>query len=88
MAGPVARVTLITKPDCHLCTLAREVIQRVSADLGVGWQEQSILDMDDVDPIWWEQVPVTLVDGRPHDYWRVSESRLRQALAEPAVVAP
>jgi len=26
-------------------------------------------------------VPVTLVDGQPHDYWRVDQARLRAALA-------
>lgn len=53
---------------------------RVTDELGVGWQEQSILDIEDPDPMWWEQLPITLVDGRPHDYWRVSEGRLRTAL--------
>jgi hypothetical protein len=28
-----------------------------------------------------EQIPVTLVDGRQHDFWRVDERRLRAALA-------
>ncbi|GAB96476.1 putative redoxin [Kineosphaera limosa NBRC 100340] len=74
------RVTLITKPGCHLCNLARQVIERVTDDLGVRWQEQSILDIDEPDPVWFEQVPITLVDGRQHDYWRVSETRLRAAL--------
>lgn len=74
------RVTLISKPGCHLCTLARQVIVRVADEMNVGWQEQSILDMEDPDPMWWEQLPITLVDGRQHDYWRVSESRLRAAL--------
>lgn len=76
------RVTLISKPGCHLCTLARQVIVRVTDEMNVGWQEQSILDLQDPDPMWWEQLPVTLVDGRQHDYWRVSESRLRAALSE------
>lgn len=80
MSADEPRVTLITKPGCHLCTLAREVVVRVTDELGVGWQEQSILDIEDPDPMWWEQLPITLVDGRPHDYWRVSEGRLRTAL--------
>ena len=80
MSTDEPRVTLITKPGCHLCTLAREVVVRVTDELGVGWQEQSILDIGDPDPMWWEQLPITLVDGRPHDYWRVSEGRLRTAL--------
>jgi hypothetical protein len=28
-----------------------------------------------------EQIPVTFVDGRQHDYWRVDAARLRKALA-------
>lgn len=80
MSTDEPRVTLITKPGCHLCTLAREVVVRVTDELGVGWQEQSILDIENPDPMWWEQLPITLVDGRPHDYWRVSEGRLRTAL--------
>ncbi|HYO86888.1 MAG TPA: glutaredoxin family protein [Dermatophilaceae bacterium] len=87
MTRSPTRVTLITKPGCHLCTLARDVVARVAEDLGVGWEEKSIVELDEVDPLWWEQVPVTLVDGRQHDYWRVSEQRLRGALAKPPVVA-
>ncbi len=80
MTEVVNRITLISKPGCHLCYLARQVIERVAEDTGVGWQEQLIGELDDPDPLWWEQLPVTLLDGRQHDYWRVSESRLRAAL--------
>ena len=77
------RVTLIGRPGCHLCDTARETVARVAADLGVGWEERSI----DADPAlreqWAEQIPVTLVDGRQHDYWRVDETRLRAALSAP-----
>jgi glutaredoxin len=77
------RVTLIGRPGCHLCDTARETIERVAGELGVGWQEHSI----DADPTlreeWAEQIPVTLVDGRQHDYWRVDEARLRAALGAP-----
>jgi hypothetical protein len=75
------RVTLIAKPGCHLCDDARAVIARVCGDLGVGWAERSILDDQDLHERYWEQIPVTLVDGEQHDYWRVDESRLRRALA-------
>lgn len=75
-------VTLITKPGCHLCTLARNVVTRVTDDLGLGFEEQSLADITDPDPLWWEQLPVTLIDGEVHDYWRVSERRLRTELTE------
>ncbi len=61
--------------------MAREVIRGVAEDLDVTWEEVSILDLRDPDPLWWEQLPITLVDGEQHDYWRVSASRLRAALA-------
>jgi hypothetical protein len=77
---PRVRVTLVGKPDCHLCDAAREVIARVCGDLGVGFEERSILDDPQLYDRYWEQVPVTLVDGAQHDFWRVDESRLRAAL--------
>ena len=56
------------------------MIERVAAELGVGWDERSILDDQDLYDRYWEQVPVTLVDGEQHDFWRVDEARLRAAL--------
>ena len=77
---PAAGITLIGKPGCHLCDDAREVIAAVAAELGVGWEERSIADDPALAEEYWEQIPVTLVDGRQHDYWRVDAARLRQAL--------
>jgi Glutaredoxin-like domain (DUF836) len=79
-----ARITLISKPGCHLCGPAREVIERVALDLGVQWVERSILDDPELNAAYREQIPVTLVDGVQLDYWRVDESRLRQALGSTA----
>jgi hypothetical protein len=78
---PAPRIVLIGKPGCHLCDDAREVISRVAGELGVGWTERSILDDADLRERFWEQIPVKLVDGRQHDFWRVDEARLRTALA-------
>jgi hypothetical protein len=74
------RVRLYVRDGCHLCEVAREVVARVCADLGETWDEVDI----DTDPAlqdrYGEEVPVTLVDGRQHDFWRVDETRLRTAL--------
>jgi Glutaredoxin-like domain (DUF836) len=80
------RITLLTKPGCHLCGPARVVIERVALDLGVEWVELSILDDPALNAAYWEQIPVTLVDGVQHDFWRVDESRLRRALANTAAM--
>ncbi len=81
------RVTLIGRAGCHLCDVARETVERVTADLGVGWEERSIDLEPELREEWAEQIPVTLVDGRQHDYWRVDEGRLRAALSSPPASA-
>ena len=82
MTGP-ARVTLVGKPDCHLCEAAREVIAAVCAETGDSFVELSILEDPELADLYWEQIPVTLVDGTQHDFWRVDPDRLKAALSEP-----
>jgi hypothetical protein len=74
---------LIGKPGCHLCDDARAVIERVAREEGVEWEELNMLDDPELVARYAEQIPVTLVDGRQHDYWRVDENRLRKALSAP-----
>jgi glutaredoxin len=74
------RVTLYGKPGCHLCDEARAVIQAVCAELGVGWTEIDITVDPELFEKYGEQIPVTFVDGRQHDFWRVDPARLRKAL--------
>ena len=76
-----ARVTLYSKPGCHLCEDARVVIERVCADLGTSYDEVDITTSPELVEAYGEQIPVTLVDGARHDFWRVDEGRLRAALA-------
>lgn len=76
-------LTLIGKPDCHLCDVAREVVETVVAELpedAVEVQELSIQDDPALYEVWWEKIPVVLIDGELHGHWRVSPDRLRAAL--------
>jgi hypothetical protein len=75
------RVTLLSRPGCHLCDAARAVIARVAADLGVSWDERDITASAEDFAQYAEMIPVTFVDGIQHDFWRVNEDRLRAALA-------
>lgn len=74
-------VTLLAKPGCHLCDEAREVLLRVTGELGAAFEEKDITQDEELFRRYWEQIPVTLIDGRQHDFWRVDEARLRAALA-------
>ena len=78
-------LTLISKPDCHLCDVAREVVETVLADLpedSVEVEELSIADDPALYAQWWEKIPVVLIDGKLHGHWRVSPDRLRAALTD------
>lgn len=74
------RVVLLGRPGCHLCDDARVVVERVARELGVTWEERSVDDDPELLRRYAEQIPVTFVDGRRHDFWRVDEARLRAAL--------
>jgi glutaredoxin len=80
VSAPAPRITLLSRPGCHLCDEARSVIERVATDLGVSFEERDItLSADDLAQ-YSEMIPVTFVDGVQHDFWRVNEERLRAAL--------
>jgi Glutaredoxin-like domain (DUF836) len=74
-------ITLLTRPGCHLCAEARLVIAKVAADLDVRWDERDITVSATDTEMYSEMVPVTLIDGVQHDFWRVNEDRLRAALS-------
>jgi glutaredoxin len=78
------QVTVMTRQGCPACDTAERDVERICGELGVEW---SVLDVDS-DADWrgeyGDRVPVILVDGEEHGYWKVEEDRLRRALAEQA----
>lgn len=84
-----AELTLVGKPGCHLCDDAREVVVEVLAEIStvpgapaVTLTEVSILDDDALFDLYVEEIPVVLIDGKVHNYWRIDPVRLRSALLE------
>jgi glutaredoxin len=87
-APAAATITLLSRPGCHLCDEARTVISRVAADLGAPWEERDITQSERDLQEYWEMIPVTLINGVQHDFWHVSEQRLRAALAAAGAAGP
>jgi glutaredoxin len=73
---------VLTRPGCHLCEDAKETIAAVCAEVGVQWLEQDITGDAELTRRYTDQIPVTFVDGRQHDFWRVDADRLRAALSK------
>ncbi|HWR86450.1 MAG TPA: glutaredoxin family protein [Rhodoglobus sp.] len=79
----MARITLLSKPGCHLCDDARAVVAEVLAGHpAVSFEERSILDDEALNARYWDEIPVVLVDDRVHTIWRVDPARLEAALQE------
>lgn len=81
MAAAQHHVTLITRVGCHLCDQAQAVLLRLRDELGFGYDELDVDADRDRRNEYSDRVPVILLDGKEHGYWRVEEDRLRAALA-------
>lgn len=75
------RVLLLTRVGCHLCAEARTAMARVAAASGVGWREIDVGTDAALEREYGDRLPVVLLDGREHGYWRVEEVRLLRDLA-------
>lgn len=73
-------VVLLTRPGCHLCEDARQVLDRVGKDLGVAWHERSAEDEPELAARFGEEIPVLFIDGVQRDFWTIDETRLRRLL--------
>jgi glutaredoxin len=76
-----ARVVVYSRDGCHLCEAAEQVVAELVAETGDAWARIDIDTEPALQERFTDQVPVTFVDGRQHDFWRVDPNRLRAALA-------
>ena len=79
------RLTLLSKPGCHLCDAARDVVTSVLAELDaaastVTLEELSILDDPELNERYWDEIPVVLLNDRVHTVWTVDRDRLTAAI--------
>jgi len=86
-------LTLIGKSGCHLCDEARVTVNAVvgvfraeytgvARHIQVNLVEHDILVDEELWNKYSEEVPVLLINGKVHNYWRIDPVRLRGALDE------
>lgn len=78
-----ARLTLITRPGCHLCEDAKAALDRVVAVTGDKWVDKDVTGDVELERDYGDRLPVVLLDGKEHGYWRVEEERLLRDLTTP-----
>jgi glutaredoxin len=74
------RLHLYTRPGCHLCDDAKAALARVAEATGEQWTETDITGDEELEEEYGFRIPVLLLDGKEHGYWRVEEERLRNDL--------
>jgi hypothetical protein len=77
----MTRVTLISRDGCHLCEVAEQTLDRIAGDQ---WTRVEVSESVELERDYGDRVPVVLLDGKEHGYWRVEEDRLLRDLSRPA----
>ncbi len=74
------KVTIYSRQNCHLCEVAREVVESARNEAEF---ELEILFIDgdaELEKFYGEEVPVTIINGRRHDYFKVDRNRFIEAV--------
>jgi glutaredoxin len=74
------RVLVYTRDGCHLCDEAEAEVARICAELSVGFATADVDADPELRAEYGDRVPVIMVDGREHGFFRVEQERLRAAL--------
>ncbi|GAA0505288.1 thioredoxin family protein [Saccharopolyspora subtropica] len=74
-------VTVMTRENCHACEDAISDVRRICTELGVPWSTRDVDSDPELRAEYGDHVPVILIDGAEHGYWKVEEERFRRALA-------
>ncbi len=74
----MTRITLYTRPGCHLCEVAVAALE----EIGEPFDEVDITSDVELEMEYGERVPVIMLDGKEHGYWRVEKERLLRDLAK------
>ena len=73
-------VTVYSRRTCHLCDVAEEVLNQLKEELDFDIEKVFIDGDSSLEKQFGEQVPVILIDGKQHDFFRVNPVRFKSSL--------
>ena len=77
------QVTMYSRRNCHLCELAKEVVESARNEAEFEFRVVFIDGDAGLEKEYGEEVPVTLINGKRHDYFRVDRARFIEAILHP-----
>jgi glutaredoxin len=73
-------ITVYGRTGCHLCEDAKKLLQSMQEELNFDLEEILIDGDEELEKLYGEKIPVTLIDGKHHDFWRVDPERFKSSL--------
>ncbi len=73
-------LTVYSRPGCHLCEEAMELLRGLQAELGFVLRERNISSDEDLHRAYFERIPVVAVDGEELWEYFVEETLVRERL--------
>ena len=83
MANPLPVVTMYSRRNCHLCEVAKEVVESARNEAEFEFEVVFIDGDAGLEKEYGEEVPVTIINGKRHDYFRVDRARFIGAVLHP-----
>lgn len=78
--GHQIRITVLDRPNCHLCARVEKTLEAVRQETGEGFRRANVDDYPELVSKYGEWIPVIFLDGRRFDYYQLDGARLISAL--------
>jgi glutaredoxin len=75
-----AKVVIFSRQNCHLCHEAEKIVREVLSEISFELEVINIDGNAELESLYGEEVPVTVINGAKHDYFRVDKKRFSEAV--------
>ena len=75
-----AKVVIFSRQNCHLCHEAEKIVREVLLEIPFDLEVINIDGNAELESLYGEEVPVTMINGAKHDYFRVDKKRFSEAI--------
>ena len=74
-------VTLYSRSNCHLCEVAQSTLEKLQSEIDFTIDKKLIDGSPELEKQYGEQVPVILINGAMHDFFRVDPERFKSSIS-------
>jgi glutaredoxin len=75
-----AKVVIFSRQNCHLCHEAERIVREVLSEISFDLEVVNIDGNAELESLYGEEVPVTMINGERHAYFSVDRNRFRKSL--------